>query len=363
MEKTKNRNWIPRQSLTDIGRIQPQARELEEAVLGALLIESKAYALIEDILMADDFYDSIHQTIYRSILNLSAKRKPIDMLTVVEELRSMGELETVGGPVYIAQLTEKVASAAHLEYHAQVIKQKAQARQLIGITSCVQQMAFDETTDISDTIEELDKSLTEIVNRSSGSQSMTMRQAITMALDKASEIQQKAQSGVNPSITTGLRSLDEEFDGGWRPPELIILGARPSMGKTQIALSFAKAAGLSDNEVLFISIEMTAIEQYKKESEVLHHCLYKSEYHLRPDSLILSASILGQRLETVELSLKNWKILQCQGLNNENSDYHDQILQLVEKNINKIAKIINENGTKKNTHTKSKKVSKTETAA
>jgi replicative DNA helicase len=245
---------------TEIGRILPQARELEEVVLGALLIESKSYTLIEDILIPDDFYDPIHQTIYRSIINLSAKRKPIDILTVAEELRSMGEIESVGGPVYISKLTEKVGSSAHLEYHAHIIKQKSQARQLISITSHIQQKAFDETADISETLEELDKSITEVVNRSAGCQSITMPEAITLAINKASDTQEKAQSGISAAITTGLRSLDEEFSGGWSAPDLIIIGARPSMGKTQLALHFAKASGLSDNQVLFISIEMTAVQ-------------------------------------------------------------------------------------------------------
>ncbi|MFV0536788.1 MAG: replicative DNA helicase [Dysgonomonas sp.] len=260
MEKTKNRNRTPQPLLVDIGRIQPQARELEEAVLGALLIESKAYTLVEDIIRAEDFYDAIHQIIYQAILNLSTKRKPIDMLTVVEELRTMGELESIGGPVYIAQLTDRVASAAHIEYHAQIIKQKSQARQLISITSYIQQKAFDETVDLSETFEEMEKSMTELMSNSKGSQSYTMPEALNLAIDKASEIQTLAQQGINPATTTGLRSLDDNFAGGWRAPDLVIIGARPSMGKTQLALHFAKAAASTGNHVLFISIEMTAIQ-------------------------------------------------------------------------------------------------------
>ncbi|MDR1502213.1 MAG: replicative DNA helicase, partial [Prevotella sp.] len=117
--KPKETNLLP-----DIGKVQPQARELEEAILGALMLEKDAYSLVSDILKPDSFYDTIHQIIYRAIVDLAVRQAPIDMLTVVEQLKKDGELETVGGPVYIAQLTEKVASAAHIEFHARIIAQK-----------------------------------------------------------------------------------------------------------------------------------------------------------------------------------------------------------------------------------------------
>ena len=218
-------------STNDIGKIQPQAVELEEAVLGSLLIESKAYQDIEDILTVDDFYVEPHRIIFKSIFNLSSKRKPIDMLTVVEELRSMGELEAIGGPVYIAKLTENVASSAHIVFHAQIIKQKSQQRKLIRITSEIQAKAFDETQDVVETIEDLEKSLTELVTSSGSCQSIPMSEALTLAMDKAAKVQELKEKGIRISITTGLHSLDETFACGWMAPDLIILGARPSMGK------------------------------------------------------------------------------------------------------------------------------------
>lgn len=258
----RNKKKQDQQSLTNepLGKIQPQAIELESAILGALLVESKAYQDIEDILTSDDFYLEIHQLIFKAILNLSNKRKPIDMLTVVEELKIMGELETIGGPVYIVQLTEKVASAAHLVYHAQIVKQKSQARQIIRITAEIQSKAFDDTQDVGETIEELEKSLTEVVTSSGGCQSKPMSEAVTEAMNKAVKVQELKEKGIQLSIPTGLHSLDETFAGGWMAPDLIILGARPSMGKTQHSLSFAKAASMNGKEVLFISIEMTGIQ-------------------------------------------------------------------------------------------------------
>lgn len=259
MQDNKKKS-IPQSTIDGIGKIQPQAVELEEAVLGSLLIESKAYQDIEGILAPDDFYVESHRIIFNTISGLNNKRKPIDMFTVSEELKMIGELEAIGGPLYIARLTEKVGSSAHIVFHAQIIKQKSQARKLIHITSDIQSKAFDETQDISETIEELEKKFTELVSNSTDCQSIPMPEALNEAIRKAAKIQELKEKGIRLSIPTGLKNLDETFAGGWMAPDLIILGARPSMGKTQHSLSFAKAASMSGKEVLFISIEMTATQ-------------------------------------------------------------------------------------------------------
>ena len=114
--------------VSDIGRLQPQAREFEEAVLGALMLEKDAYSIVSEILKPESFYEKIHQLIYQAIVDLAISLRPIDMLTVTEQLRKSGELESIGGPFYITQLTGKVASTAHLEHHASVIAQKFSQR-------------------------------------------------------------------------------------------------------------------------------------------------------------------------------------------------------------------------------------------
>ena len=119
----------------DIGKLPPQAKELEEAVLGGLMLEKDAYSIVSDILTPESFYDPVHQMIYAAIQGLALQQKPVDVLTVVEELKRRGELESAGGTVFIAELTEKVASAAHIEYHARIIAQKYLARQLISFSS------------------------------------------------------------------------------------------------------------------------------------------------------------------------------------------------------------------------------------
>ena len=134
----------------EYGHLQPQAIDFEEAVLGALMIEKDAYSVVSEILRPESFYDHKHQLLYKAIMTLAMRQQPIDILTVAEQLRSMGELEEAGGPFYITQLSGKVASSAHIEYHARIIAQKFLARELITFTSNIQTKAFDETQDVDD---------------------------------------------------------------------------------------------------------------------------------------------------------------------------------------------------------------------
>lgn len=217
--------------LTSSGKIPPQARELENAVLGALLLETKAFFDIENILSVEDFYDPINQTIFKAIHRLGNKHEPIDMYTVCQELMKMEEIEAVGGPVYIAQLTDKIASAAHVEYHARIIKQKAIARKLIDEASKIVQMAYDESVDIEEVIEEYEKSFSGITTDSSGFQSVDMAEALKIFTQYANQLQADRSAGKVIAIPTHLPKLNKVLDEGWRGGELIILGARPSMGK------------------------------------------------------------------------------------------------------------------------------------
>ena len=134
----------------ETGRLQPQARELEEAVLGALMLEKDAYAIISEILTPESFYDKSHELIFKAIQNLAIQQKPIDILTVVDQMRKEGNLETAGGASRIAQLSQKVVSSAHLDYHARIVAQKYIARELISFSSRVTGKAFDETNDVDD---------------------------------------------------------------------------------------------------------------------------------------------------------------------------------------------------------------------
>lgn len=242
----------------EIGRIQPQARELEEAVLGALMLEKDAYSLVSDILKPDSFYDTIHQIIYRAIVSLISKQAPVDMLTVVEELKKTGELEIVGGPVYIAQLTEKVASAAHIEFHARIIAQKYLARQLIGFSSEITNKAFDETFDVDDLMQEAESKLFEMSQGNVKKDVQQINPVIKEALQLL-EIAANRPEGLS-GLQTGFNNLDK-ITSGWQNSDLIIIAARPAMGKTAFVLSMAKNMAVTFNyPVALFSLEMSNVQ-------------------------------------------------------------------------------------------------------
>ncbi|MDU1889471.1 MAG: replicative DNA helicase [Dysgonomonas sp.] len=244
--------------LPDIGKIQPQARELEEAILGALMLEKDAYSLVSDILKPESFYDNTHQTIYRAIVGLAVNQDPIDMLTVVEQLKKVGELEAVGGPVYIAQLTEKVASAAHIEFHARIIAQKYLARELISFSSLVTQKAFDETSDVDDLMQEAESKLFEISQRNVKKDVTQINPVIQEAL-RLLEIATNRTDGLS-GLQTGFTALDK-ITSGWQNSDLIIIAARPAMGKTAFVLSMAKNMAVSFNyPVAVFSLEMSNVQ-------------------------------------------------------------------------------------------------------
>ena len=210
---------------SEYGRLQPQATELEEAVLGALMIESDAYSLVSDILKPESFYEHRHQLLYKAITTLALQQKPVDILTVTEQLRSTGDLEEVGGPFYITQLSGKVASSAHIEYHARIIAQKHLARELITYTSNIQGKAFDETQDVDDLMQEAEGKLFEISQQN-------MKKDYTQidpVIEDAYELLRKAAAR-----TDGLSGLESGFHGldkmtsGWQNSDLIIIAARPA---------------------------------------------------------------------------------------------------------------------------------------
>ena len=239
-------------------RVQPNAPELEMAVLGALLIESNTIHKVD--LQVDDFYNPNNKTIFQAIESLARSRKPVDVLTVAQELNSTKKLTQAGGAAYIAELSDMVASAAHIEYHAAILRQKAIARKLINQSREVLQMSYDESQDVQDTIEYLERSFTEIRSGGAASEYLDMKSAIKRTIEYLTTIQSKKRQGEAVTILTGLTALDDRLNGGWSAPDLIILGGRPSMGKTQFALHFAKAASEAEKHCLFISIEMT-VEQ------------------------------------------------------------------------------------------------------
>ena len=260
-ERGKNTGGKGRQKqvvVPDMGRLQPQARELEEAVLGALMLEKDAYSIVSEILKPESFYEKAHEKIYAAIVDLAISQRPVDMLTVTEQLKKRGELEEVGGPFYISQLTSKVASSAHIEYHARIIAQKYLARELISFTAMIQGKAFDESIDVEDLMQEAEGKLFEISQRNVKKDvtqiNPVIKEAMVM-LEKAAN-QKEGLSG----LRTGFEGLDK-MTSGWQNSDLIIIAARPAMGKTAFVLSMAKNIAVDyRNPVALFSLEMSNVQ-------------------------------------------------------------------------------------------------------
>lgn len=242
----------------EYGKLPPQVPELEELVIGAVMLEKEAIERIE--LVTEDFYKVVHQKIFAAVLRLKNSNRPVDMFTVTDELRGSGEIDEVGGPYFISSLTTRVSSVAHIEYHANIIKQKSIARKLIQMATDIQIMSFDDRVDVADTIEYAERVFSEISTQSLTPDYSNMQESIKATVDYLIERQIKQERGEHVGIPTGLKALDRSLNGGWSAPDLIVIGGRPSMGKTQFAVLFAKAAGMSGNETLFLSLEMTKIQ-------------------------------------------------------------------------------------------------------
>lgn len=256
MAKQNNQNQTS--ILLSGDKMLPQAVDIEDAVLGALINERESISRID--LNPWDFYKIANERIFLSIKNLYDRGNPIDMFTVVNELNNIGELENIGGAYRITVLSSGVQSGANLEYHASILKQKSIARRLIQMSNYACDMAYSPSTDIGDVVEFIEKQFTEITTDGTSCEDSSMLESLSDTIDYIKKIQEDLKSGKNPAITTGLKELDKLFNGGFKAPDLIILGGRPSMGKTQFAVHFAKHASQTGNDTLFISIEMTKIQ-------------------------------------------------------------------------------------------------------
>ena len=239
------------------GRVPPHDKDLEEAVLGALMLEKDAYTTICDLLKPESFYEPANQKIYEAIQSLGAAQKPIDMLTVVEQLRLNGTLDEVGGPVFITELTSRVASGAHIEYHARIVAQKYLARELIRFASKIQQNSFDEALDIDDVLQEAEGEIFEISQRNVKKDVVQIDPIISQAIE---QIQSAANKSGLSGLETGFHELDK-ITSGWQNSDLIIIAARPAMGKTAFVISMAKNMAVEYNtKIAIFSLEMSNLQ-------------------------------------------------------------------------------------------------------
>lgn len=271
------------------GKLPPQSIPLEEAILGALMLDREALTIISDILQPEAFYQNGHQVIYKAIMRLYERQNPVDILTVTEELRKGGDLETAGGSSYLVELTNRVASAANIEYHARIILQKYIQRQLIAAGTKIVKEGYDETSDCFDALDNAEKYLFAITQNTL-SRSNTEAGRVGIEVLKIIEQNfQKSRSGIVTGTTSGLRDVDT-LTGGWQDSDLIILAARPGMGKTGLALTLALNAAKAEKPVAFFSLEMANTQLVMRMISIL-------------------GSVSGQKMRNGNLEDYEWQLL------------------------------------------------------
>ena len=255
-----NRNRLEEANLPSYSKLPPQAPDLEEAVLSAILIEREAMTKVLDILRPESFYKPAHQEIYKSMRRLFERSQPIDLLMVVEDLRKAETLEVVGGAGYLAQLTSRVTSSANIEYHARIVTEKYIQRELIRTSSEVIRDAYEDSTDVLDLLDKAGHNIFEITERNMGKQVADMGSLANQLLEQLTELRTK-KDGLT-GVATGFTELDR-LTSGLQRSDLIIVAARPAMGKTSFVLSMARnaAVGMHSDKpvpVAIFSLEMSA---------------------------------------------------------------------------------------------------------
>ena len=240
------------------GVVPPQAVELEEAVLGALMLERDSIIAVQEYVRPETFYTDEHRTIYSAIESLSQELKPIDLYTVTERLKVRGELKKVGGAAYLAQLTQKVGSAANVEFHAKIIAQKYVQRELIRSATEIQRRSYDEDQDVTDLIGYAESEIFKVAEGHVKRSVQSAKDILQQALNQIEDASKNSSKFVG--VPSGFTAIDR-VTLGWQQSDLIIVAARPSMGKTAFVLSMARNMAIDhESPVAFFSLEMSAVQ-------------------------------------------------------------------------------------------------------
>ncbi len=258
------------------GKVPPQAKELEEAILGAIMLEKSAFDTVIEILKPECFYVDAHQKIFRAMQGLAIKSLPIDMLTVVEELKLREELEMVGGPYYVTKLTNSVVSSANIDAHSRIVLQKFIQRELIRISGEIIGEAYEDSTDVFDLLDNAEGKLFEITNNHLRKNFDDIDSVLVKTFNRIEDMRNRKDEITG--VPTGFPTLDK-ITYGWQPTDLIILAARPSVGKTAFALNLARTAAIRPKgddrpptAVAFFSLEMSSSQLVQRilsaESEI-----------------------------------------------------------------------------------------------
>jgi len=275
------------------GKLPPQALDLEEAVLGAMMIDKKGIDDVIDILHPEAFYKESNQRIYKAIMVLFETSQPVDLLTVSNQLKTQGDLDFVGGDFYLINLTQKVSSSAHIEYHARIILQKYIQRRLITISNEIIQESYDETVDVFDLLDNAESKLFEVTQGNLKKSSEVAQSLVTQALQKIEDISnQEGMSGVQ----SGFTKIDD-ITSGWQPSDLIIIAARPGMGKTAFVMSMAKNIAINFNKgVAIFSLEMSSVQLITR--------MISSETNL-PSEKLRRGNLLAHEWEQLNVKVKD----------------------------------------------------------
>ncbi len=255
---SKSNKLVARDIADGLGKLPPQALDLEEAVLGALMLEKNALNAVVEFLKPEHFYSEQHQTIYEAIIELFKASEPVDMRTVVAQLRKLGKLEIVDGAYKIAELTSKVSSGANIEYHARVIIEMAIKRDLIHIASKIHHDAYEDTTDVFELLDKTEQSIFEISDSSLRKNYDNMRNLMTRAIQEL-QVLKDHKDGLT-GVPTGFSALDR-MTSGWQKSDLVIIAARPGMGKTAFVVSAMRNAAIDfKTPVAIFSLEMASVQ-------------------------------------------------------------------------------------------------------
>jgi replicative DNA helicase len=275
-------------SFPDLGKVPPQALDMEEAVLGAIMLEKEAVITVLDILKPESFYKDAHRKIFKAVSDLSAREFPVDLYTVTEELRAHNELESVGGPVYLTQLTSRVVSAANVDYHSRIVAQKYIQRELIRVSTEIQARSFDDTWDVTELLDFSENELFQIAEGNIKREVAPINLVIKEAIREIEEAGKREDALVG--IPSGFTRLDR-LTSGWQKSELIIVAARPSMGKTAFALSMARNMAIEHGKnVAIFSCEMSSIQLVNR-------------------LIVAETDIPGDKIRNGRLSEEEWKQL------------------------------------------------------
>jgi replicative DNA helicase len=270
------------------GKVQPQAIQIEEVVLGALMLDKDAMAIVLDILTPDSFYKKQHGIIFEAMIRLFERSQPVDILTVHEALKKSGNLDLAGGVGYLVELTNKVASAANIEFHSRIIAQKHIQRELIRVSTSTISDAFEDTKDVFEMLDEAESNLFDITQKNLNRRYTRLGDLAVKAQKELESLSKKVE-GIT-GVPSGFTELDR-ITNGWQKSDLVIVAARPGMGKTAFTLALARNAALDFNRpVAFFSLEMSALQ--------LTHRL-----------MSMVAEIPGSKLRNAQLEDYEWQQL------------------------------------------------------